>query len=757
MVTTRSQACSVQPTEQVTSPRADPPRRVLRSRQGHAGVVVQLGEGGTSCIAAQGDASATSIATSHCKDKRCKTCKTWDLSTKIKSNVTHREYQALNLTGEKITCHSRNIIYLCTCLSCNVQYVGETVQRFNERMNGHRTAKTGCEHEITHCKEACNGYNFKYQIIEKLPGDGYNSSGEVDPDMLIIRKKKEDEWIKRLRTIYPYGLNEKASDKETDSSVCHSAIGKLYPPLPRSNRQLRSRENRNNHDSNISCGEFFALLDNLILNDLHNSFNEIRKTLNLAKKKVLKEIAFQIMERDNFEFYENRFQIYQYILDIIDSKFLKEDKIKERRTPKNVITIQFVNKGLDDIHVSKIFNSPEVVSLLPEVLRGEEEVPSCTMKLDPPIRSKILNYKETVSSLKVFVDEDVSFVENLPMCDCTNSEFCDPHHKHIVSGDLRIISNTKLRKLFSKGPNYREPKMLNYRKCKQSIESSISSSINHLAAKYSLDVESFLAWKKKILELVDNRIKILNSRKVPSVTKPVLQDEDVIASLAEVHRKFVVVPIDKASNNVALICKRFYIQNLLNEVGVPGNASSTYKLSEEDPDNIIHNNALLCEKFGITLEERLKALPFMYWMPKMHYNPPRARFIIASSSCSTKPLSKITSSIFKHIFNQVRNFHKKTYFYKNYNRFWVIENTSPVIDKLTQINAKRGAKDVSTYDFSTLYTKLPHDDLIQNLNDVVDFAFDGGKRKKGNRRYLTVTKFSSYWTKKKRGDLFSNR
>ena len=209
----------------------------------------------------------------------------------------------------------------------------------------------------------------------------------------------------------------------------------------------------------------------------------------------------------------------------------------------------------------------------------------------------------------------------------------------------------------------------------------------------------------------------MNSRKVPSVTKPVLQDEDVIASLAEIHRKFVVVPIDKASNNVALICKRFYIQNLLNEVGVPGNASPTYKLSEEDPDNIIHNNALLCEKFGITLEERLKALPFMYWMPKMHYNPPRARFIIASSSCSTKPLSKITSSIFKHIFNQVRNFHKKSYFYKNYNRFWVIENTSPVIDKLTQINAKRGAKDVSTYDFSTLYTKLPHDDLIQNLNE----------------------------------------
>ena len=169
----------------------------------------------------------------------------------------------------------------------------------------------------------------------------------------------------------------------------------------------------------------------------------------------------------------------------------------------------------------------------------------------------------------------------------------------------------------------------------------------------------------------------------------------VCAALADLHSKFVVVPIDKASSNVAIICKRFYIQKLLNEVGVPGNASPTYKLSEDDPDNIIHNNALLCEKFGINLDERLRALPFMYWMPKMHYNPPRARFIIASSACSTKPLSKIASSIFKLIFNQIRSFHKKNYFYKNYNRFWVIENSSPFIEKLSRRERKTSAPTIS--------------------------------------------------------------
>ena len=152
--------------------------------------------------------------------------------------------------------------------------------------------------------------------------------------------------------------------------------------------------------------------------------------------------------------------------------------VEKKSAPKNVIVVDFVNKGLDDIHLSKIFRSEEVIQLLPEELKEEDEIPVSTVKLDPPIRSKILNYKETVSSLNVMVDEEVSFVENLPSCDCANSEFCNPDHKHIVTGDLRLITNSKLRKLLSKGPNYREPKMLNYRKCKQSIESSLTAAID---------------------------------------------------------------------------------------------------------------------------------------------------------------------------------------------------------------------------------------------------------------------------------------
>ena len=118
----------------------------------------------------------------------------------------------------------------------------------------------------------------------------------------------------------------------------------------------------------------------------------------------------------------------------------------------------------------------------------------------------------------------------------------------------------------------------------------------------------------------------------------------------------------------------------------------------------------------------------MYWTPKMHYTPSRARFIVSSAKCSTKPLSRVVSNTFKLIFNQIQNFHDKSKFYKNYNRFWVINNSKPLIDKLNVINTKKKAKEISTFDFSTLYTKLPHNDLLRVLNHIVDFVFDGGTR-----------------------------
>ena len=164
----------------------------------------------------------------------------------------------------------------------------------------------------------------------------------------------------------------------------------------------------------------------------------------------------------------------------------------------------------------------------------------------------------------------------------------------------------------------------------------------------------------------------MKSSRAPQQTKPILRDEHVIRYLAELHTNFVIVPIDKAANNIAIICKRFYVIRLLKEVGALGDPSLTYQISNADPIDIVNENVELCKRYNLDLEDRQKTLPIMYWTPKMHYNPSRARFIVSSAKCSTKPLSRIISKTFKLIFNQIQSFHDKSKFCKNYNRFWVI-------------------------------------------------------------------------------------
>ena len=66
-------------------------------------------------------------------------------------------------------------------------------------------------------------------------------------------------------------------------------------------------------------------------------------------------------------------------------------------------------------------------------------------------------------------------------CDCSNSEFCDPHHGHVVTGDLKIITLGKLRSLLCKGPSFREPMNVNWDKFIEEIKSSLDVCVPSLA------------------------------------------------------------------------------------------------------------------------------------------------------------------------------------------------------------------------------------------------------------------------------------
>ena len=48
--------------------------------------------------------------------------------------------------------------------------------------------------------------------------------------------------------------------------------------------------------------------------------------------------------------------------------------------------------------------------------------------------------------------------------------------------------------------------------------------------------------------------------------------------------------------------------------------------------------------FGVKAKENQDKVPTLYWLPKLHKKPYKARFIANSSSCTTTELSKLLTS-----------------------------------------------------------------------------------------------------------------
>ena len=67
-------------------------------------------------------------------------------------------------------------------------------------------------------------------------------------------------------------------------------------------------------------------------------------------------------------------------------------------------------------------------------------------------------------------------------------------------------------------------------------------------------------------------------------------------------------------------------------------------------EDIININLKYCTNFGMTITDKEKDLTFfMYLVPKMHKAPIGCHFIVAPKRCSTKPLTKIISNMYKMI------------------------------------------------------------------------------------------------------------
>ena len=107
-----------------------------------------------------------------------------------------------------------------------------------------------------------------------------------------------------------------------------------------------------------------------------------------------------------------------------------------------------------------------------------------------------------------------------------------------------------------------------------------------------------------------------------------------------------------------------------------------------------------------------------------------------------KPIGKNITKIFKVIFRYKKRYCRKEGLFSGLKNFWCIDKNAEVTDMLDGVNLKKKARTISTFDFTTLYTKIPHTKLIDVLSKLVDSIFSGTVRTR-----MAVGNKMAYWVK----------
>ena len=129
----------------------------------------------------------------------------------------------------------------------------------------------------------------------------------------------------------------------------------------------------------------------------------------------------------------------------------------------------------------------------------------------------------------------------------------------------------------------------------------------------------------------------------------------------------------------------------------------------------------------------------MYWLPKLHKRPYKARFIANSSSYTTTELSKLLTSFLTAVKNHVIRYCEKVYERSGKNLFWSIKISGEVLNKLKSRGFR--ATSLSTYDFSTLYTTLPHNLIKEKIINLIEWTF-----KKEGLPYIACNERQAFFT-----------
>ena len=551
-----------------------------------------------------------------------------------------------------------------------------------------------------------------------------------------LRLDREKFWITSLQTAYPFGLNSrlKGIGDFNPSQGRYPNFGGRPRRKNKKHGKRKPKRLRRKHDISLD----FLKRKHQELSNNQNYIHYFKTFLYGLPRSDLQKL-FQTSRIDT--------DLDERLKDMIGmiSHLRLYKPVQTKNTKKEFFHLPFRDKGLDFINLSGIMRSHTVQNAIP-VYFNEKDPPIIGYRFNKSLAGKILNYKQSLTeeSLKQFDD-------GLITCNCHSSNFKDPHHQHIITGNLDIIKNQTLKGLFEKGPKFRLPQKIDWVKDRlvivEFLDHYIDKWINKekkIPANLNINRETLKNWKEAILSLVDKRIESGRQRYKKSWSVNITGI--VKTELDDLKRNFVITVTDKAQNNLLFTCKKFYITKLREELTRPGQL--TYIQVNQDAASINNSIVQFSNSKNVKVVDSMKEIPLIYWIPKMHKNPIGARFIAGSRICALKPISKAFSKALKLVLNHMKLYSKTVFERTNLNYFWIIDNSLNFMDMVKDKNLQH----MQTFDFSTLYTALPHNEIKTSFAKIFQKVFN-----REAKPFINVNAVKAYFSSSKYNNAFSFR
>lgn len=708
----------------------------------------------------KGSTTGSDVQFVKCK-RSCKTCMDMVFSSTFNSSINGSSFECLYEFDKDeehvISCHSVNVVYLLECYKCGSQYVGETVQKLKDRITDHRrTTRPGHsgnyrlrQHYIGFQGECCS---FKIQIIQKLAGTGRTNIPiensklfTIDKGVTQIRHKYEGDWIRTLGTQFPYGMNDRIDSLENKNTF-NCEFAKFVSQKGKRKRTWGNGSSVNSvSDMNIN-----DIVDKLILivkDTYHSNVNLIlrkllfplaKNILAIVKDKYLVDV-FNIDDLDPMQRQAHyiitdllMYKIKPYNIDIRSKKGQNKNRI--------ICKVLFSNKGIEMLNLPRILRQKCLTSLVNFL---NIRIPTIIYKSVPDISGKIFNYNDTVLNYE-FDDPAV--------CMCEGHKYVDYIHVdcgHVVTGNLDMVIDDKLRDILKKGPKFKEPEYIDFDENYKDIIASFKLFINDWSKKENVPVSTLQAWYVELCDLLNAETNNLKTRYSKCIKqRSIFSIPDVKLELEFLKKHFVLCPVDKATKNVAIICKRFYMDCLLNECK---SNSGILNICKDNVSTINSDILSFMNKHNFISDDReyKEGLSHMFSSPKFHKPSLKMRFVVSYFNCSIKPVAHKVTLGLKCIYSEICRYSKMIFKVTGINRNWVILNNEPILETLNYINENSVARNVETYDFSTLYTNLSHIDIKLALRFAVSLAFKNSKKK-----YIAIYNKSYSWVDEPRKGTF---